>query len=210
MSADPNEVRQKSDFYAKWLDSNKTRIPNADRLTRKLRAETNEGHVVHAEVLKRFFEDKSFEIIDVELHVGNHDIDIQLKGPINIQVWHGASTSSHEIAGRPVSGGVKTDWEKDEAKLHEKLDQLPENDPGFVVCYDRHLGILPLPEWYVDFPENRAIIEWYHVDYGQGPISEARLHSNPNFKYHDIAKKIASSLGLSLKPEWWAVELGPT
>jgi len=119
-----------------------------------------------------------------------------------LQVWHGASSAADNMSRKEkVSplGGVEVNWENDEQKLFAKLRQLPDDAPGLVVCYDYLTGLHALPEWYESFPENKGLLELYHIDYGFGLSNESRLYCSGEFKYHDLARQVSSSLGFHLK-----------
>lgn len=178
------------------------KIPNIERLINLLKSDPKPGNLVHAGLTKIFFQDGAFEVTNVEVKGGGKDVDIELDNKINIQVWHGASTATHNIIKGKMSslGGVPVDWDKDEKKIFDKLTQLPNNNPGFLINYNYHMGIqFMLPEWKQKIPENKAIIELFHVNHGDGIQNEARLHCSGDFKYTELAKKIATSLGFHLK-----------
>ena len=101
------------------------------------------GDVLHAEFVKRFIENGIFEVTAVEIKDNGYDIDIKLGEHINIQVWFGASVSTHNIikGKHDALGGVASDFKKDEDVINKKLKQLPHNEFGLLVCYNNHLGI---------------------------------------------------------------------
>lgn len=199
------EVEQKSKECIEYFNKHKNEIPNIERLIQKLETDEKRGHIIHADCIKKLFEDKNFEITDVESNKNGFDIDIELNNNINLQIWHGASVSTHKVIEGKVSerGGVPTDWVKDEQKIFEKLNQLPHaryklnqlpNDNfGLLICYYYHLGITILPEMLAKIPENKAIAELFPY------TNECHLYYNPNFIYLETAKQIVTSLGFTVK-----------
>ncbi|GEM_PF-4219443 len=196
------EITQKSELLTDWLSANASQIPGIHKLIRKLESERKAGHVVHAFMVKRLVEDGTFKITHVEKSTGSHDIDIELDGSINLQVWHGASSAADNMRDKDKSsplGGVEVDWERDEQNLLAKLRQLPEDAPGFLVCYDYRTGLHILPEWRASFPENKALLELYYVRDDTGLFNESRLHCSGVFKHDELAHRISNSLGFHLK-----------
>jgi hypothetical protein len=124
-----NEIERKSQEYIDYFEKNKARIPNIERLVKILKSDTKPGHIVHAEFVKRLFEGGIFKVTDIEVKAKGIDVDIKLEHDINLQIWHGASVSAHNVLKGKISalGGVETDWAKDELKIEEKLNQLPES-----------------------------------------------------------------------------------
>lgn len=195
------EVEKKSKEYIEYFEKNKDKIPNIDRLIKLLKSDKKPGHIVHAEFVKRFLKGGKFKVTNIEVKDRDTDVDIELNHNINLQIWHGASVSTHNILRGEISslGGVETDWDKDKEVIEKKLRQLPDNEFGLLICYNRHLGIVVLPEWGEKIPENKAIAELYHINYGGGNQNEARLYHSENFKYFDLVKEIISALGFSIK-----------
>lgn len=208
-----DEVNEKSEYYIKWLEENSSNIPNCEKLIGLLKSDKKAGHIIHAEFVKRFVEGGKFRVTNVEKK-NRHDVDIELNNSINIQVWHGASVSTHNIKknlenekpekrvinGKEINikqwgGGVETNWNKDEEKINEKLKQLPDIGLGLLICYNYHLGIFVLPEWEDNIPVNKVIAELFHVNYGKDIQNEARLYHSKDFKDSDLVKEILFSLG---------------
>lgn len=188
--------------YIDWLKLNQSKVPHADRLITILQRDPKTGHLFHAESIKRLAEDGTFSVTDVEVKGKGFDIDIQLNGWINLQIWHGASVSTHNIEKAKVSsiGGVETDWDKDEEKIRSKLDQLPNEGFGLLICYDYKFGIVLLPEWTDEIPSNKALAELQVVDYGYGPQGESILYCSQKFGYVQLAKDVLLALGYPVKP----------
>ena len=194
---------QESRIYIQYFQKYINNIPNIDRLINNLTTNPSLGHLVHAECVKRFSESNIFKITDIEVKDLNSqtDVDIELDGSINIQVWHGASYSTHRIIEGGASGGVKSDLNQDEKVINKKLKQLPNTKPGFLICYNHHLGIYILPEWENAIKDNKAIIELSDSCYGNGIQNVGKLYCSNEFKNIRLANKIASALGYEI-PNW--------
>ncbi|GBE18020.1 hypothetical protein BMS3Abin16_00608 [archaeon BMS3Abin16] len=190
--------------YITFFEHNKISIPNIELLINKLKNDRKDGHIVHAVFVRRFFEGSDFEVTDIEKHNG-YDVDIELDNYINIQVWHGGSVASHNISRMmansvEVSGGVPTDWDKDKKVIFKKLGQLPDNEPGFVICYHSGIGISFLPEWYPKIDDNKAVIGCHLERYGLNVdvYEMAKIYACDNFKHGPLAIKICNALGFNL------------
>ncbi|KAF6247106.1 hypothetical protein C6990_05345 [Nitrosopumilus sp. b3] len=190
---------------AAWLEDNKNKIPNSEILIHKLRKDQQLGHLVNAEFVKRFHDNGTYKVTDVELSTGNHDIDIELDNKINVQTWHGASVASHNIKRGKVGrlGGVPDDWDKNESVLKKKLGQLPNDKLGVLLLLQSHTGFTFLPEWHRDIiPKNKCVISlhaesWEPFIAGTFPIAE--IHINKDFQNMNEAKKIISAIGYNYK-----------
>ena len=198
------ETKNKSKGYVVYFENNKNKIPNIDRLIMRLKG-NSPGDIVHAEFVKRFFEGDKFRVTDVEVtnnvNARTTDVDIELNHNINLQVWYGASVSTHNISKGKISplGGVETDWAKDREVIEKKLKQLPDDEFGLLICYDRHLGINVLSEWEEKIPDNKAIAKLYRINYGYGIQNEAVLYQSDNFRHFDLAREILLALGFPIK-----------
>jgi hypothetical protein len=183
------------------LRLNKGKAPHVDRLITILQRDPKPGHLFHAESIKRFIESGKFVVTDIEKKGKGFDVDIQLNGHINLQIWHGASVSTYNIEKGKVSslGGVETDWDKDLQKIKSKLSQLPETGVGFLICYDYKFGIVLLPEWTNEIPPNKALAELQVVDYGRGPQGESSLYFSDKFNNLQLAKEVLLDLGYPVK-----------
>lgn len=191
-----NEIERKSQEYIDYFEKNKASIPNIERLVKILKSDKKPGHIVHAEFVKRLFEGGIFKVTDIEVKAHGTDVDIKLND-INLQIWHGASVSVYNVLKGKTSalGGVETDWAKDELKIKEKLNQLPIKEFGLLICYDFHMGIVLLPEWIDNIPDNKAICELFHTKHEGTIQNEARLYYSSTFKYSSLAEKVISALG---------------
>ena len=78
-----------------WTKKNSTCVPNLDRLYNKMATEGADGHYVHACYVRRLHACGRYRITDIEATTDEYDVDIQLDGRINIQVWHGMNTHGH-------------------------------------------------------------------------------------------------------------------
>lgn len=189
-----------ADEYIQFFEKNRTSIPHVERLINILRSDLKPGYLVQAKITKIFFESDDFKITDIEVRT-NKDVDIELDGKINIQVWHGASVGSHNIRNGKVSkqGGVETNSEQDEKVIKKKLAQLPDDKPGFVICEDNCPGIDVLPEWSEKIADNKAIFQIFYSKRDNDIQPDAFLHCSKKFKHMDLAEKIASALGVAIK-----------
>lgn len=178
----------------------KTQIPNKDRLIQKLRGGPTPGHYAHAELVKRFHEDGTYQVTDVENTDEGYDVDIELDQNINVQVWHGASCAAHkgDRDERDELGGVRDCWEKNESVLRKKLAQLPNDKLGMLLLLQASTGLNFLPEWYRDIiPSSKCVIE-LRTESSEplaGEHSAATIHRNIDFKNGDEAKKVISAIG---------------
>lgn len=212
----PDDI-EKMKKLASWLQQHKDEIPNSDRLIHKLKHNQQLGHLVNAEFVKRFHEDGSYKITDVEASDGTHDVDIELDGTINVQTWHGQSTAGHimysqfdkngkerntRLGNISDLGGVKTDWDKDCKVMVKKLNQLPDDKFGIVLLLDKFVGVTVLQEWWQEIPENKCVIKLNFSSYDAGfqnSYGEAVVYHSDNFTSLEEAKKIINSLGFSFK-----------
>ncbi|RJS73952.1 hypothetical protein CW696_00350 [ANME-2 cluster archaeon] len=198
------EIENKSKEYTVYFEDNKDGIPNIDRFIKRLKRKSPD-EIVHAEFVKRLFEGDKFRVTDIEVtnNVNGRttDVDIELNHNINLQIWHGASISTHNILKGKISplGGVETNWNKDKETIERKLKQLPDDEFGLLICYNRYCGINVLPEWEREIPDNKAIAELYHVNYGYGIQNGAILYHSDNFRYFDLAREILLALGFPIK-----------
>ena len=157
-----DEINKKADEYISYFEKHKEDIPNIDKLIKLLKSDNKTGHIVHAEFVKRFFECNKFKVTDVEKKYNDYDVDIELMNAslisrilyifvlkywrINLQIWYGASFSTHEldrkgleakeetIEGKKVRvwrGGVPTNWNADEEKID--LGRLNDGDEETVI-----------------------------------------------------------------------------
>ncbi|MEM3172826.1 MAG: hypothetical protein QXE82_04720 [Candidatus Nitrosotenuis sp.] len=138
------------------------------------------------------------------MSTGQHDVDIELNGAINIQTWHGASVASHNIARGIVGelGGVPDDWDQNESILKRKLEQLPDDKLGVLLLLQSHTGFHFIPEWHNIIPENKCVISLHTESlepFVVGMIPVAEVHMNKNFKNLDEVKKIISAIGYNYK-----------
>ncbi len=215
MTTDPEDIAKMNEL-AQYLEQHKSEIPNCDKLVQKLQGNQQEGHLVHAEFVKKFYDNGTYQITDIEVKDGTHDIDIQLNGTINVQVWHGQSTAGHIIERvfdpdekkRQISlgnvsplGGVKTDWDHDEQVLFRKLNQLPNDRLGIVLLHERFTGFTLLPDWMPKIPENKCVIKFLNEVHDWKIYGVAIVYHSDCFQHLEEIKKIIDSLGYNFKGE---------
>jgi len=142
-----------------------------------------------------------------------------LNGEINIQTWHGQSTTGHIIESQfeqkdkerniklgnisPL-GGVKIDWDKDCKVMSKKLKQLPDDKFGVVLLLDRFVGVTVLPEWWQEIPDNKCVIKLNFTSYDPGfknVYGEAIVYHSDGFQNLEESKKIIASLSFNFKAE---------
>ena len=186
-------------------------MPNLDRLYNKMVKEGAVGHYVHACYAKRLHECGRYRISDIEASTGGHDVDIQLDGWINIQVWYGMNVHGHIMeallmSGTPESdavirnlgaptdlGGVPSDYGHDEKKIRKKLAQLPDDTLGILLLRGGPFGChIPFPP--DDIHANKCILN-------VGSIGLAtELHCSPAFSHFEEINGIAECLGMYVIP----------
>lgn len=196
----------------RWAKDNRDAVPNLGRLYSKMVSEGTDGHYVHAHYARKLHDCVRYTITDIEAATGEHDVDIQLDGRINIQVWHGMNKHGHILKsllrpGTPQSadvirrlghrtelGGVPTYLECDEKKIRAKLAQLPDDAPGILLLHGSPLSYdIPIPP--KDMPANKCII---NVNSATGM---AELHCSPQFRHLEDAKGVIDCLGIGLANE---------
>ncbi|HLD57036.1 MAG TPA: hypothetical protein VJA47_01945 [archaeon] len=199
--AERQEFEQKAPEYIDFLEKNGNKIPNINALLTKLKKDPSIEHIVHADFVKRFVEDGRFQITGVEISTGIHDIDIQLDNSISIQVWHGASTHNHNIERGKIDpkGGVQMDLQNDVRAIQKKLNQLPDDSFGLLICYNRNMGldIFPTDEFFTlinNMPKNKALAV---VSYN-GHNHQSSLYHQSEFDYLSKAKDVLDALRFHL------------
>lgn len=195
----------------RWAKESQESVPNLDRLYNKMVKEGTDGHYVHAYYAKRLHECGRYRISDIEASTGDHDVDIQMDGRINIQVWYAMNTHGHIMeallkSGTPKSdaigrhlgtptdlGGVPSDYKHDEKKIRKKLAQLPDDTLGILLLHSGRFGYwVPLsPE---DIPANKCILNINSIG------SATELHCPPAFSHCEDINSIAECLGLYVIP----------
>ena len=184
-------------------------MPGLDRLYSKLAGEGSDGHYVHAHYVCKLHCCGRYKITDVEATTDEHDVDIELDGRINIQVWRGMNTYGHVLdsllkpdtpksravgrrLGLPTKlGGVPTDFESDEKKIRAKLAQLPDDAPGILLLHNGPLSYhIPIPP--EDLPANKCII---NVNSATGVPELLRA---PGFGHLEDAVGVAGCLEIEL------------
>lgn len=190
----------------RWAKENRGGVPNLGRLYNKMVKEGAVGHYVHACYAKRLHECGRYRISDIEASTGDHDVDIQLDGWINIQVWYGMNVHGHIMeallmSGTPESdaviknlgaptdlGGVPSDYGHDEKKIRKKLAQPPDDTLGILLLHSGRFGYwVPLgPE---EIHANKCILNIGSI----GTVAE--LHCTPAFSHLDEVENVVKCLG---------------
>ena len=193
-----------------WAKENQNIIPNLGRLYRKMASEGTDDHYAQAHYAKKLHECGCYRISDIEMPTDKHDVDMQLDGRINIQVWYGMNAHGYVMEaqlrpGAPQSdtigkhlgtptdeGGVPTDFEHDKKTIHKKLARLPDDTLGILLLHSGRFGCwIPLR---LEIPANKCIL---NID-NMGFVAE--LHCSSAFNHLEEIKNIVECLGLVLIP----------
>lgn len=203
MNDDLKKIKEiDAESIATWLESNKNKLPNVEKLIVKLRRNKgHEGHTVHGKLIKNIVESGSFTITDIENNADGFDIDVQLDNSINIQVQYGASVAWYNSERGFVSelGGVKTDWDKDEQKIFSKLKQLPNTGLGILFQFAYGTGSHILPEWKDNLPDNKVIVLAHMETDGKKTYGVADIFCSENFQDIDKVQKIVDAIGFTVR-----------
>ena len=199
-----DEVQRKETL--RWVEDNMDSVPNLDRLRDKMVSEGYDGHYVHAYYVRMLHDSRRYKITNIEVTEGGHDIDIQLDGWINIQVWHGKNTFMYIIeavlepdtlkskAIRKHLGGstehIPVDDDQDEKKIRGKLAQLPDDTLGILLLHGDQL-IWPAVD-SVDIPANKCIINV------NGQNCGAMILYSSEFNNEKDGRGVADCLGVRL------------
>lgn len=167
-----DEVQRKETL--RWVEDNMDSVPNLDRLRDKMVSEGYDGHYVHAYYVRMLHDSRRYKITNIEVTEGEHDIDIQLDGWINIQVWHGMNTFMYalkamlepntpkskaifkHLGGLTGQGGIPVGLDHDEEKMLSKLAQLPDDMLGILLLHGDQLVWPTVAD--EDIPTNKCII----------------------------------------------------
>jgi hypothetical protein len=195
-----------------FLNQNLSEVPGANHFIEKLKNRRNEDDFIHAQIIKRIFESNKFKITGIDLSLQRYnddkginekfDIDIELNNEYYIQIWHGASYSSHRVkeimdSSNSYSGGVPSDFLADSKNIDKKMRQLPNNNLGVVICYPRYgLGLDILPS---KIPKNKAFVEIMCVEAKNGISELAGIFISEDFNYQDVVIAIVKSAGFTLR-----------
>ena len=209
-----NEVQRKE--ILRWVEDNMDSVPNLDRLRDKMVSEGTDGHYVHAYYVCKLHGCGRYKITDIEATGGGHDIDVQLDGRINIQVWYAMNMHGHALdswlksdttknmavarhlevptdqGGVPTDqGGVPTDLNYDGERVRGKLAQLPDDMLGILLL---HGGEFPYydPVSSKDIPSNKCTIVV------NSQTCRAELRYSPEFSHFEDAEGVADCLGIEL------------
>lgn len=190
----------------RWVKENLDSIPHLDRLHSKLVAEGTDGHYVHAYYVYKLHNCGRYKITDIEATTDEHDVDIQLDGRINIQVWYGMNKHGHgalsllepgtakskaieKDMGTPTDlGGLPTDLENDEKKIRSKLAQLPDDALGILLLHSGPIEYwIPIPS--EEMPAGKCIVKISPITPG------AELCCPPGFDRRGEVEDIARCWG---------------
>jgi hypothetical protein len=203
MSSENKEfIEKNAESIANWLESKKDEIPNVEKLIVKLRKNKGqEGHTVHAQIIKQIHNSNQFQITDVENNSGKYDVDIQLDNSINIQVQYGASVSWYNSEQGKVSelGGVENDWDKDKEVIFSKINQLPDTGTGIMFQFARGMGSVVLPEWVNKIPKNKVLVLSHLEQVGEKIVGVADIFYSDNFQDIELVKKVVESAGFIVR-----------
>ena len=178
-----NDNNKNYELIGSWLESRVTKIPNVEKLIKILRSNPNEDHLIHAQFIKLFFNDGTYQITDVEKKSNvkpSTDIDIELDNTINIQVYHGTTPTNNFIFNQDdpqtinryreslnmkpdetlisPSGGVRTSEDNNDKPLFKKLSQIPNDKLGIVFLMTKIFEYNLLPESCNKIPKNKCVI----------------------------------------------------
>ena len=187
-------------------------VPNLDRLYSKMVKEGTDGHYTHARYVRKLHDCRRYKITDIEATEGGHDIDIQLDGWINIQVWNGMNRHGHilesllnpntpkskainkQCGGLADQGGIPTDLDHDEKKLLSKLAQLPNGTLGILLIHGGSFAYWATVD-PKDIPVNKCII----IVNSQTCVAE--LMYSAGFNYREDVRGVADSIEIELANE---------
>lgn len=189
-----------------WVKDNMYGVPNLDRLYYKMVNEGTDGHYVHAYYVRILHDCGRYKITNIEVTEGGHDIDIQLDGWINIQVWHGKNTFMYIIESvlepdtlkskailKHLGGStehIPVDDNQDEKKIRSKLAQLPDDTLGILLLHGDQLVWPTVDE--EDIPTNKCIINV------NGQNSLASILYSSKFNNEKDGRGVADCLGVGL------------
>ena len=195
-----------------FLNQNLSEVPGTNHFIGRLKNRRNEDDFIHAQIIKRIYESNKFKITGIDLSLQRYnndkginekfDIDIELNNEYYIQIWHGASYSSHRVkeimdSSKSYGGGVLSDFLSDRKKIDKKMQQLPNNNLGIVICYPRYgLGGDILPS---NIPKNKAFVEIMLVKAKNGISELAGIFISEDFNYQDVVIAIVKSAGFTLR-----------
>ena len=122
----------------------------------------------------------------VEKGGGGKDIDIVLRGGLNIQVWLGKYEPDRKADEKKHGQGRAYQLSKIEAgSIRHKLNQLPEGKKGFVVNY--------IPG-YTMYGPPKSLLTTDKCVISSEDCKFATIYKDPNFNHLDDARRICSYL----------------
>ena len=197
---------------------------NVERLHNKIKERPDSwnggsGFFLQTELTRKLWTSHNFTVTDVERSyktgkTRNIDIDIELDGKFSVQVWSGIGTEGLITMGEfdggsrqknlqngltTRLGGLGGDADRDWIGLESKLNQLPDDKPGFVVA---GYPIWPPshryriePKYCQGIPPNKCVIV-LDIDLSRSSLSgRSILYCHPNCSCVDIAKTISRDVG---------------
>lgn len=192
----------------RWAKDNMGSVPNLDRLYNKMVREGTDGHYVHAYYVRILHDCRRYKITNIEVTEGGHDIDIQLDGWINIQVWYGMNTFMYalkamlepntpkskailkRLGGLTGQGGIPVGLDHDEEKMLTKMAQLPDGTLGILLLHGDQLVWPTVDE--EDIPTNKCIINV------NGQNCRAMILYSSEFNNERDGRDVAKCLGVKL------------
>ena len=211
-----------------WVDQTKS-IPagisaNLNRLYDKIKGiyepwKVGSGLFLQAELVRNLWCSTRFSVTDVEHNyetdrTRNIDIDIELDGKLCVQVWSAIRTEGLITMGEFDSntkllnlqkrlttelGGLGGDPDRDWIGLEDKLNQLPDNRPGFVVV--GYPIFPPIHRYHIDpkycqgISTNKCVIV---LDINLNATSltgRSTLYYHPKCSCVDTAEAISTEMG---------------
>ena len=197
---------------------------NVERLYNKIKGRSDpckggSGFFLQTELTRKLWKSLHFTVTGVEQNykmdqTRNIDVDIELDGKICIQVWSGIKTEGLITMGEFDSnsrqknlqkglttrlGGLGGDADRDWIGLESKLNQLPDDRPGFVVIgypiwpsfHRYHIE----PKYCQGISPNKCIIV-LDIDLCESSLlGRSILYYHPNCSCVDIAKTISRDIG---------------
>lgn len=195
-----------------------------DRLHKKIRNiyepwKGGSGLFLQAELIRTLWSSTRFSVTDVEHNykmnnARNIDIDMELDGKLCIQVWSAIRTEGLIMLGDFDSatekinlerglttehGGLGGDPDRDWIGLEDKLNQLPDDRPEFVVVgypiwittFRYHIE----PKYCQGMPANKCVIV-LNIDLKAASLTgQSTLYYHPKCTCVDMAKDISKEMG---------------
>lgn len=225
---DPWFSKQRRIDLIKWVGQTRSTpdgsSANLDKLYKKIKGRCEpwkggSGFFLQAELVRILWSSTRFSITDVERNykinkTRNIDIDMELNSNLCVQIWSAMRTEGLITLGEfdnntrllnlqkgltTKLGGLGGDPDRDWIGLEDKLDQLPDDRPGFVVVgypiwptiHRYHIE----PEYCQGIPANKCVIV---LDFDLNATSltgHSTLYHHPKCICVDMAKAISKEMG---------------